>query len=86
MKHKKGRKLLIITATMLSMSTAVCTTVYAKKEEKVLNFGCAMYTDGMVNRASEIPVGTQCDTEFQKLCLNLTTIWKSLHGLPKAMK
>lgn len=57
MKLKKGRKLLIITTAMLSVSAAVCNTAYAKKEEKVLNFGCAMYTDGMVNSALDENAG-----------------------------
>ncbi|MFR1299143.1 MAG: hypothetical protein ACLSBD_05750 [Blautia massiliensis (ex Durand et al. 2017)] len=44
----KKRKLIVLaaaTAAMLSMGVSV----QAKGDEKTLNFGCQMYTDGCVN-------------------------------------
>lgn len=51
-KHTKKGVVLLTAAAMLSMSIPA----YAE-EEKVLNFGCAMYTDGMVNSAMDENAG-----------------------------
>ena len=45
MKHRKVLAVIAAAAAMMSIGFS------ASAEEKVLNFGCAMYTDGMVNSA-----------------------------------
>ena len=49
MKNKKREAMMIAAATaaLLAMGST------ANAEDKVLNFGCAMYTDGVVNSAMD---------------------------------
>lgn len=49
MKNKKREAMMIAAATAALLAMGM--TVNA--EEKVLNFGCAMYTDGVVNSAMD---------------------------------
>ena len=53
MKNKKREAMMIAAATAALLSTGI--TVNA--EDKVLNFGCAMYTDGVVNSAMDENAG-----------------------------
>ena len=45
MKKTKRELLVLAAATTVALSMGV--TVQAKGDEKVLNFGCQMYTDGL---------------------------------------
>ena len=47
MKNKKREAMMIAAATAALLSMGIT----ANAEDKVLNFGCAMYTDGVVNSA-----------------------------------
>ena len=51
MKKTKRELLVLAAATTVALSMGV--TVQAKGDEKVLNFGCQMYTDGCVNSAND---------------------------------
>lgn len=56
MKKTKRELLVLAAATTVALSMGV--TVQAKGDEKVLNFGCQMYTDGCVNSANDENGGT----------------------------
>ena len=53
MKNKKREAMMIAAATAALLSMGIT----ANAEDKVLNFGCAMYTDGVVNRAMDENAG-----------------------------
>ena len=49
MKNKKREAMMIAAATAALLAMGITTNA----EDKVLNFGCAMYTDGVVNSAMD---------------------------------
>lgn len=74
MKNKKREAMMIAAATAALLSMGIT----ANAEDKVLNFGCAMYTDGVVNSAMDENAGgnamryRNCGKPYS----NLMTIWK----------
>ena len=48
---KKTKRELLVLAAATTVALLMGVTVQAKGDEKVLNFGCQMYTDGCVNSA-----------------------------------
>lgn len=50
---KKTKRELLVLAAATTVALLMGVTVQAKGDEKVLNFGCQMYTDGCVNSAND---------------------------------
>lgn len=85
MKKTKRELLVLAAATTVALSMGV--TVQAKGDEKVLNFGCQMYTDGCVNSANDENGGWNAMRYvLLKHYLNSMTIWKLSRGLLRVMK
>ena len=50
---KKTKRELLVLAAATTVALLMGVTVQAKGDEKVLNFGCQMYTDGIVNTVTD---------------------------------
>ena len=52
-KDEKNKKRITCVSSATTVALLMGVTVQAKGDEKVLNFGCQMYTDGCVNSAND---------------------------------
>lgn len=84
---KKTKRELLVLAAATTVALLMGVTVQAKGDEKVLNFGCQMYTDGCVNSANDENSGWNAMRYgIAEALLNSMTIWKLSRGLLRVMK